>query len=392
MHAFEFHTPTKIVCGADSLHKLPHILEERNVTKPLVVTGPNLLARGTAEKVTVPLEENGILYELFSEVPADTPLATVNQIASRYQAEGCDGFIALGGGSVIDATKGADASVSTGCSDFATLQGADNLTATLDPLIAIPTTAGTGSEVTLVAVVKDESTDTKLSFTSYQLCPHVAILDPSLTTSLPPALTITTAVDALTHAIEAYTSIQKNPVSDAFAHGAIKLIAQNLDQACRYPKDEDARAGLALGSLMAGCAFSNAMVGLVHALGHALGGLCHIPHGQAMTILLPHCVRWNLDQGYNSGLYGKLLADLRPDKASRSLSPKQADEAVSAELFSQNEHFHRTYGTPITLSELGVNFEDLPVIANKARYDGAALYNVQEVTVEAAMAILEAAF
>ncbi len=150
--------------------------------------------------------------------------------------------MAIGGGSVIDTTKGAAASLACEGVDFATLQGSEILHADLPPFIAVPTTAGTGSEVTLVAVVADTQKHAKLSFTSYKLVPHAAILDPALTASLPPKLTATTGMDALTHAIEAYTSIQKNPVSDAFAVKAIELIAANLPVACRDGANVDARA------------------------------------------------------------------------------------------------------------------------------------------------------
>lgn len=392
MDSFEFHCPTKIVCGKNALRKLPQILEEQNVTKPLLVTDANLVSLGVCDHAITPLEENGIPYAQFSDVPPDSSLDVVNRVANLYDECECDGFIALGGGSVIDTTKGAAASIAMNGKDFEKLQGAEIITTDLDPIVAIPTTAGTGSEVTLVAVVKDQEAHAKLSFTSYKLVPHVAILDPKLTSSLPPKLTATTGIDAMTHAIEAYTSVQKNPVSDAFAHEAIRLIAANLVECCENGKNEDARCALALGSLMAGASFSNAMVGIVHALGHSLGGLAGIPHGQAMMLLLPHCVRWNLDHGYHTGLYGELLGDLRPDKASRGLTPRQADEAFCSELFSLNEYLNRTYGVPISLKELGVETNQLSAIAKQARYDGAALYNCQDFSLEEATEILEAAF
>ena len=262
---------------------------------------------GVAAKLTDVLDAAGVAYEVFDQVPPDSSMDVVNEVARLYTERGCDGFVAIGGGSVIDTTKGAAASLACEGVDFATLQGSEILKADLPPLIAVPTTAGTGSEVTLVAVVADTHKHAKLSFTSYKLVPHAAILDPALTSSLPPKLTATTGMDALTHAVEAYTSIQKNPVSDAFAVKAIELIAENLPVACREGANVDARTSLALGSLLAGAAFSNAMVGIVHALGHSLGGLCHIPHGQAMMMLLPHCVRFNLDRGIHAGLYGELL-------------------------------------------------------------------------------------
>lgn len=392
MNSFEFHCPTKIVCGKNALRKLPQILEESNVTKPLLVTDANLLALGVCEHAIAPLEENGIAYAQFSDVPPDSSLDVVNRVANLYKEAGCDGFIALGGGSVIDTTKGAAASIAMDGKEFEKLQGAEIITCDLDPIIAVPTTAGTGSEVTLVAVVKDQEAHAKLSFTSYKLVPHVAVIDPQLTTSLPARLTATTGIDALTHAVEAYTSVQKNPVSDAFAHEAIRLISQNLIECCQNGKNADARCELALGSLMAGASFSNAMVGIVHALGHSLGGLCGIPHGQAMMLLLPHCVRWNLDHGYHTGLYGQLLGDLRPDKASRGLTPRQADEAFCSELFAQNEFLNRSFGVPITLKELGVTTDQLADVARQARYDGSALYNCQEFSLEETQEILEAAF
>ena len=202
-------------------------------------------------------------------------------------------------------------------------------------------------------------------------------------------------MDALTHAVEAYTSIQKNPVSDAFAAKAIELIAANLPTACRDGANTDARTSLALASLMAGAAFSNAMVGIVHAIGHSLGGLCHIPHGQAMMMLLPHCVRFNLDRGIHAGLYGQLLDVLAPARAAAlgaGAAPEALDRAFLDELTALNDLFHREYGVPLTLSELGVSRDDLPAVAKQARYDGAALYNETEITLEDAMAVLEAAY
>lgn len=392
MNAFEFHCPTKIICGKDALHKLPVKLGDRCVTKPLVVTDANLVSLGVAEHVFAPLNEADIPFALYDQVPPDSSLTVVNEVADLYKREGCDGWIALGGGSVIDTAKGAAAAVSVGEKDFTSLQGSEILQDELDTLVAIPTTAGTGSEVTLVAVVADTEAHAKLSYTSYRLVPHLAFLDPQLTASLPPKLTATTAIDALTHAIEAYTSIQKNPVSDALAVQAIRLISDNLAHSCAHPADLDARTNLALGSLLAGASFSNAMVGIVHAIGHSLGGLCHIPHGQAMMLLLPHCVHYNRAHGQHAGLYGDLLAPLRPDMDTARLTAQEKDALFETELFSINDYYRREYGVPTRLSELRVTREQLPAVARQARYDGAALYNRQEITEDIALEILEAAY
>ncbi len=393
MRAFEFNCPTKIVCGNGALHKLPDELRDRKVTHPLVVTGPSLMKLGIARQVTAPLEEEGIEYDLFADVPPDSSLEAVDQVTHCYVQRGCDGLVAMGGGSVIDTVKGAGACISNGSVDFADLQGSEILRESLPPFIAVPTTAGTGSEVTLVAVVADTAANTKLSYTSYHLVPHAAFLDPALTVSLPAKLTATTGMDALTHAVEAYTSVQKNPISDALARGAIELVVGNLDSACQHPDDRDARANLALASLMAGAAFSNAMVGIVHAIGHSLGGLCHIAHGQAMMLLLPHCVRFNNDHGYHAGLYGELLPCLTGSRRSDALAtPAARDRAFEQALFAMNKHFNAIYGVPVTLSDLGVDRKKFPAVARQARYDGAALYNEQEITEEIVEQILEEAY
>lgn len=395
MQGFEFSCPTKIVCGEHALDKLPAELADRGMVHPLVMTDAGLVKLGVAAKLTNVLDAAHVAYDTFDQVPPDSSMDVVNEVARLYVERGCDGFVAIGGGSVIDTTKGAAASLACEGVDFATLQGSEILQHDLPPFIAVPTTAGTGSEVTLVAVVADTHKHAKLSFTSYKLVPHVAILDPALTASLPPKLTATTGMDALTHAIEAYTSIQKNPVSDAFAVKALELIAKNLPVACANGTNIDARTNLALGSLMAGAAFSNAMVGIVHALGHSLGGLCHIPHGQAMMMLLPHCVAYNLEEGVHAGLYGQLLTHLAPERAAAlgaNATSSERDRALGQHLFELNDFYHDTYGVPLKLSELGVERAQLEAVAKQARYDGAALYNETEITLEVARNILEAAF
>lgn len=391
MQAFEYCCPTKIICGKDSLKKLSDELHEQSIENPLVLTDTNLVKLGVVQHVLEVLDEANIPYTTFDNVPPDSSLEIVNAVVHVYETSQCDAFIALGGGSVIDTAKGAAASLSCAGADFASLQGSEILHNDLPPLIAVPTTAGTGSEVTLVAVVADTAAQTKLSYTSYKLVPDVAFLDPVLTQSLPAKLTATTGMDALTHAIEAYTSIQKNPVSDAFAIGAIKLINANIFTACANPSDEEARTALALGSLMAGAAFSNAMVGIVHALGHSLGGLCHVPHGQAMMILLPYCVDYNVKQGNHQGIYGELLQIMDPIRHAAT-KPSARDAAFAQLLHETNARFKTEYQVPTNLSEVKVEHDQLEAVAAKARYDGSALYNESEITLEIATSILEAAF
>lgn len=378
----------QIVCRRRAEETLFPFLKERGVRKFLLVCDaafPHL-------RMAAPIASGPVPCAVFQGFSSNPKYEDVLRGVEAFRAENCDAVVAVGGGSSLDVGK---------CIKlFARMDPEqDCLAQPLQengvPLVAVPTTAGTGSEVTLVAVVADTHKHAKLSFTSYKLVPHVAILDPALTSSLPPKLTATTGMDALTHAVEAHTSIQKNPVSDAFAAKAVELIAANLPTACRNGADTEARTSLALASLMAGAAFSNAMVGIVHAIGHSLGGLCRIPHGQAMMMLLPHCVRFNLDRGIHAGLYGQLLDVLAPARAAAlgaGAAPEALDRAFLDELTALNDLFHREYGVPLTLSELGVSRDDLPAVAKQARYDGAALYNETEITLEDAMAVLEAAY
>ncbi len=325
-------------------------------------------------------------YEIFDDVPQDSSVAVVGEIVRLCQEKGCDGVAALGGGSVIDTAKSVAISLEYGVDDFLSLQGSEMLHNNMMPLIAIPTTAGTGSEVTCVAVVANHEAKKKLSFTSYKLVPHCSIIDPKLTQSLPPGLTATTGMDALCHAVEAYVSSQKNPLSDAFAHAAVRLIAGNIKRACEKPQDIEARSSLALGATIAGVSFSNAMVGIVHSIGHTMGGMCGIPHGQAMMMLLPECCQSNYDKGVRG--YGDLLLDV-DEKLYLQIPSEKRDEAFIEMLRSYNNYFAEKYEVRLRLSQFKVPREQLPAIAHNSRYDGSALYNAIEVTEADCLAILE---
>ena len=205
-------------------------------------------------------------------MPADSSVDTVNQIAKLYRDQGCDGIVALGGGSVLDTAKGVKLLIGQRADDILGLMGCENLPrGERVAFIAVPTTAGTGSECTPVAV---------------------AFLDPRMTQSLPPRVTAATGLDALCHAIEACTCDQHNPLSDAFAFAAMRIIVEKLPIAVSR-NASDVRTDMAVAACMAGAAFGNSMVGAVHAIGHALGGVCHIAHGEAMAILMPHVMAFN---------------------------------------------------------------------------------------------------
>lgn len=214
---------------------------------------------------------------VFDQVPPDSSLQSVRAVAAAYRAANCDALIAVGGGSVIDAAKAANILVSEGADDLRHHAGAHTLKRPLKPLLVVPATAGTGSEATIVAVVSDPEADRKLPFTSTFLLPNTAVLDPRMTLTLPAHITAMTAMDAQTHAIEACTGLSAKPISDAYATAAIRRISEHLLVVMDYPADAQGRLELLQASTMAGIAYSNSLVALVHALGHSLGAVCQLP-------------------------------------------------------------------------------------------------------------------
>ena len=309
-------------------------------------------------------------------------------VAQAYRANNCDAIIAVGGGSVIDTAKASNILVTEGGDDLTQYSGAHNLPKPLKPFFVIPTTSGTGSEVTMVAVVSDTEKNVKLAFASNYLMPHAAILDPRMTQTLPPHLTAMTAMDAMTHAVEAYTCMAANPISDAYATAAIKKVSASLFNVLDNPTDADGRLELAQASTMAGIAFSNAMVGLVHSLGHALGAVAHLPHGLCMNLFLPYVLE------YNKEVNGDKIADLLlplagADIYAQTPANQRADKTISM-LLTMRDRIHALTKLPRTLSETGkVSKEQFDEIADKALNDGSIIYNPKEASFKDLKAILE---
>jgi alcohol dehydrogenase len=308
-----------------------------------------------------------------------------------YRRERCDAIVALGGGSVIDTAKAVNILVSEGGDELQRYSGTNVLKRRLRPLFVLPTTSGTGSEVTSVCVVKDSVNGLKLPFISQYLLPDVAVLDPRMTLRLPPFFTAATAMDAMTHAVEAFTCIGKNPLSDAYARAAIEKISCNLVGVLEEPEQRERRLELSLAATMAGIAFSNSMVGLVHALGHTVGAVAHVPHGVCMSIFLPYVLEYNLQA--RREIIGELLLPLAgPDEFARC-APQQRAEAAVARLRALRDVLWERTQLPRTLSETGkVQRAQLPEIARLSLDDGALLMNPVEVGYEDALAVLERAF
>ncbi|AAY94825.1 iron-containing alcohol dehydrogenase [Pseudomonas protegens] len=290
MSISSFKIAHKLLTGSTAIEQLAAELTRLDVDNPLIVTDTALLRSGTVELALAHLGERS--YEVFDRVQPDPEIAIVEDCMQVYREGGHDGLIGLGGGSAIDIAKsvGAYAGYHGALED---LFGIDQVPRKGPPLIAIPTTAGTGSEVTNVAILSDRVAQLKKGIISDYLLPDVALVSPQMTLTCPPRVTAASGVDALAHAIEAYLSLNASAITDSLAIGAIKLIVKALPKAFANPAHLQAREDMATASLMAGMAFGNAGVGAVHAMAYPLGGRFHMSHGVSNALLLPYVMTWN---------------------------------------------------------------------------------------------------
>jgi len=292
---FVFDSPTKIIYGAGVVDTIGDEVKNFNAKKAMIVTDKGIIKAGLLEKIKESLHASGLQLLIFDEVEPNPKDINVEKGAALATKEKVDLLIGVGGGSSMDTAKGIGLLVTNGGS-IRDYWGLDTVSKPALPIITVPTTAGTGSEVTFWAVIDDTSKDptVKESVGSRLICPRLALVDPLLTLGLPSALTASTGMDALTHAIEAYTATLATPFSDALAMESIRLIADNLRKAYADGNDVDARDGMMLGSLMAGVAFFNSDIAGVHCMAEAIGGLYDTPHGIACAIFLPYVMEYSL--------------------------------------------------------------------------------------------------
>jgi alcohol dehydrogenase len=396
---YEFCCRVKIIAGHNALEKIPGALSHLNAGKPMIVTDKGVAGAGLIDIVTNAIKDGVTIGAIADDVPPDSDLRVVNRLAHEYREQGCDSLIAVGGGSVMDTAKGINIVVSEKADDLMKFSGGHVLKRALKPLIAIPTTAGTGSEVTMVAVIKDHEKHQKMLFVSYFLLPDVSIVDSRMTLSLPPAITAATGMDALSHAVEAYTCLAKNPLSDAHAVAAITLISENLVNVVKNPGDRNGRLAMANAATLAGIAFSNSMVGMVHTLGHSVGSVCGVPHGVAMAILLPYGLEYNMHR--NGHLTAELLLPLAGTNVYAATSKDQRTDTVIALIRRMNQDLHDATGGrharffKEVLDKEGKHMvprEKLPDVANTALSDGSLFYNPEDVDYNDFSMVLEAAW
>ncbi len=389
---FEFQNAVKLLCGELSLERIPTELALLGAKRPLLLSDNMLAQLGTLARVDEAMRAEGCEPAgHFTEIPVDSSLKVVNGIAAHYCKLGCDSLVAVGGGSVIDTAKGVRLVLSQDTDDILAIGGFENLTRGRHiPFIVVPTTAGTGSECTSVAVIRNDETQVKMEFLSPFVQPDVAVIDPRMTEGLPPRATATTGLDAICHAVEAATCLQANPLSTAYARAAIRLIAENLVEATRNGRNRQARFAMAVASTMAGIAFSNSMVGAVHAIGHALGGVCHVPHAVAMAILLPHVMRYNMER--IAPAYGELLPELVGTEAALAVPAAERGEAALAAVQKLEQELAALCGLPLSLREAGVPEADFAQVARFAVNDGALIVNPRAADEEQVISILKAAY
>ena len=295
LRQFSFELPTRIEYGVGVASKLGEEVRLLKAQKVSLITDPGIIKAGLLDKITSILKEEKLLYNVFDGVdpnPKDRNVERGAQVVRSFEA---DAMVAVGGGSVIDCAKAIGVLVSHDGKRIKDFEGKTAVKKPILPFIAVPTTAGTGSEVTFSAVITDTENNYKMTVRSPFMAAKVALLDPKLTVTVPPHITASTGMDALTHAIEAYTVKVSEPISDALALYAIELITNNLVNAVKNGENINARACMLVGSLLAGMAFSHSDVGSVHCMAEALGGVYDAPHGVCNAVLLPYVIEYNAE-------------------------------------------------------------------------------------------------
>ena len=371
--------------GAGSRKVIAEEVAKRGYKKALIVTDKDLIKFGVADQVIAVLKDANIPYEIFDEVKPNPTVKNVKAGIAAFQAAGADFMIAIGGGSSMDTSKAIGIIINNPeFSDVVSLEGVANTKKKSVPVIALPTTAGTAAEVTINYVITDEENVKKMVCVDPNDIPTLAIIDPELTLSMPRGLTASTGMDALTHAIEGLITLGAWEMSDMFETKAIEMIAKWLPKAVENPSDIEARDGMATAQYIAGMAFSNVGLGLVHGMAHPLGAYYDIPHGVANALLLPFVMEYNKEAA--KAKYRTIAEAMGVDTSSMS-----DDEAADAAVKAVKDLAIRVR-IPQHLSEIGVPESGLPTLAQAAFNDVCTPGNPRQTNVEEILAIYKKAF
>lgn len=379
MQPFSFQTTRSVLSDVGATGKIGEIMKTLGARKVAFVTDEGVLRLGLADAALEGLKAAGLDVWLFSEVTPDPPEAMILKAAAEARAEGVDGVASVGGGSSLDTAK-LIAVLANSDQPIGEMYGVNLVKGGRVPLVLAPTTAGTGSEVTPISIVTT-GTNEKKGVVSPQLLPDFAVLDPELTVSLPAEVTAATGIDAMVHAIEAFTSKRlKNIVSDCLAKQALELLGANIRAACFTPEDREARAAMLMGSMLAGMAFANAPVAAVHALAYPLGGHFHVPHGQSNAMVLPYVLDYNMPAAME--MYAELAPIIFPELAGKA--PRARAEGMVEAFIGLGPEL----GMKSRLSEVGVSHNHLPMLAEDAmKQERLLINNPREMTLEAAQDI-----
>ena len=346
--------------------ELSTVFQKENIRRVLIVTDAGIVRSGIAAQLEAVLDEDDISYAVYDQTRPNPTVVNVEQALSLYLRYRCQAMIAIGGGSSMDCAKAVGARLARPGTPLGKLKGTLRILRPLPTLIAIPTTAGTGSETTLAAVITDTQAQHKYVMNDFVLIPKYAVLDARLTLSLPPHLTATTGMDALTHAVEAYIGRSTTRQTRQEALEATRLVFANVERAYRNGKDYEARSNMLTAAYRAGIAFSRSYVGYVHAVAHSLGGQYNIPHGLANAVLLPYVL-----ERYGSCIHRK-LHDLAV--AAGVADAQESDAGAAAKFIRAIRQLNARMGIPETLE--GIRPEDIPVMAAHAEKEANPLYPV----------------
>ncbi len=385
MNSFVFNTTKSIICEPGSLSKLGDITKQQIGSNVMLVTDPGLIKLGLIKNATDSLDKAGVTYTIFSDVVADPPAHIVEEACQKARDAKIDGVIGLGGGSSMDVAK-LVALLVGGNEKLDDIYGINMVKGKRLPLVQIPTTAGTGSEVTPISIITVGETEKK-GVVAPQLLPDIALLDAELTLGLPGKITAATGIDAMVHAIEAYTSASanNNVISRALACEALRLLGANIKTVVAEPGNIKARSDMLLGSALAGQAFANSPVAAVHALAYPLGGVFHIPHGHSNALILPHVLKFNASSCMAA--YAELSVCVFPELD--ILVEQSRVEQFINKIASLSEEL----GLEATLRDVGISESDLPMLAKEAMKQTRLLVNnPKEVDEAVALSIYQQAF
>jgi alcohol dehydrogenase class IV len=377
----KFHAP-EILFGQNSLQEAAHAAGRLGARRPLVVTDPGLTEAGWVAELLRHLRDAGLRPQVWTEVTPNPKDHEIEAGYRHYVEYGCDVVLGIGGGSVIDAAKGI-ALLSANGGAILDYEGIDRIANPIPPLIMLPSTSGTGADVSQFCIVTDTARHTKVTIMGRALVPDVSVIDPRLLVTMPDWLNAATGLDALTHGIESFVSLAHGPLTDHHALQAISLVNGNLAHTMIHPEDAAARSAMAQAALVAGLAFTNAILGATHAMSHQVGGMLDLPHGVCNAVLLPHVIRFN--GATNAQRFVPIAQAMGMEVA--EVPAAECVEMVAQEVRALSDEL----GVPKGLAELGVTLEDVPNLANLTLGDACLTTNPRSASVEEIDALFRAA-